>query len=334
MDIDWYIRGVEITKQYYRENPVMREKHGEVGVKACQSDIINHLLYLKQAAELDSPETYREYISWNKTLFKNLNISEHGLLAALNVINLHLVDHPNMQKILSQIIIDYDDIPLHKPPEESGEQFSEHSERYLNYLLAGEREEAFNFIMDLHAKGLSLQTIYIEILQAVQYNVGYLWHTNKVSVAQEHYITQATRLLMTKLYHQNIRTRKSKGKILATCAPGEQHDMGLRMVVDLLELDGWNVSYLGPNTPEASIIDYIENEKPDIVAISVTIPTHIEATKNLIKRIKLEYSQSKIITGGYSFNNKRDLWQQIDSDGFAENAIDAIKLVNDLMLND
>jgi methanogenic corrinoid protein MtbC1 len=309
----------------------MREKHGEVGVKACQSDIINHLLYLKQAAELSSPETYREYISWNKTLFKNLNISDHGLLAALKVINLHLSEEPNMQEILSQIIIDYEDIPLHNPPESSDKNLEEHSERYLNYLLSGEREKAFNLILDLHAKGLSLQTIYIEILQAVQYQVGYLWHTNKVSVAQEHYITQATRLLMTKLYHQNIRASKNKGKILATCAPGEQHDMGLRMVADLLELDGWNVSYLGPNTPEVSIIDYIKDEKPDLVAISVTIPTHIEATKQLIMKIKQEYNQIKIITGGYSFIHKRDLWQQIESDGFAENAVDAITLVNDLM---
>jgi methanogenic corrinoid protein MtbC1 len=36
-----------------------------------------------------------------------------------------------------------------------------------------------------------------------------------------------------------------------TCAPGERHEIGLLMLAILLRADGWQVSYLGADTPVA-----------------------------------------------------------------------------------
>ena len=331
MSIDSYLLGVEITQQYYRENPQALEKYGEKGRKACQSDIINHITYLQQAANIDSYMAYREYVSWNKTLFKNLNIEDHGLLAVLKSIQQNLVDYPKMFEILGRIIDEYDEIPVHMPPSSNKNDNQLVAEQYLNLLLERNRAQAYNLITDLYNQGTHLSTIYVEILQQVQYMVGYLWHTNKVTVAQEHYITQATRLLMGKLYHQNPPIGKVRGKVLAACVPGELHDIGLQMVADILELDSWRVDYFGPNTPQASILDYIMRERPDIVALSVTIPTHIDAAKSLIHAIRLEYPDVKVITGGYSFRQNEELWRKLNSDGYARDAIDAIKLVDKLI---
>lgn len=331
LTLDTYILGKEITEEFYRRNPKSLELHGDKGKEACLSDIVNHLKYLQQAAMMDDPESYRQYISWNKTLFQNLNIPEHGLLEALVLMNEYLQEEPGMRDILQQIIEEYDSIEVESPPDESEDDYSKIAREYLDLLLDGEREKAYNLIMDQYNTGRKISEIYVDIIQQVQYRVGYLWHTNEITVAQEHYITQATRYLMSRLYNKVHPSQQTKGKIIATCVPGEQHDMGLQMVSDLLELDGWQVVYLGPNTPSGSIVDTVRREKPDLLALSVTVPTNIDNARDLIRQVREKFPDVKIITGGYSFLKNRNLWKKINSDGYAENAIESVRLVKSLV---
>jgi hypothetical protein len=38
---------------------------------------------------------------------------------------------------------------------------------------------------------------------------------------------------------------------VAACVSGELHEIGVRMLCDLLEMEGWNTIYLGANVPTA-----------------------------------------------------------------------------------
>ena len=56
--------------------------------------------------------------------------------------------------------------------------------------------------------------------------------------------------------------------------------------------------------PTESIISFIENNKPDIVFISITLPDNLLAGQRLVKKIKSEYN-IPILIGGYAMQSEK-----------------------------
>lgn len=121
--------------------------------------------------------------------------------------------------------------------------------------------------------------------------------------------------------------------MVAACAAGEMHEMGLRMVADMFELEGWDTYYLGANTPNDSILQTIIDLKPDMVALSASIHYNLVAVKDLIRLIRNtpDISNIKIIVGGRPFLLAPKLWMKIGTDGCPHNALEAVSLADGMI---
>jgi methanogenic corrinoid protein MtbC1 len=152
-------------------------------------------------------------------------------------------------------------------------------------------------------------------------------------VADEHYCTAATQLLMSQLYPHIFATAKNGRTLVATCVSGDLHEIGVRMVADFFEMDGWNTFYLGANTPHAGVIATIIERKADVLAISATISYHVDTVRDLISAVRQhpECGHVRILAGGYPFNQDPELWRKIGADGFASDAQQAIVLADRLV---
>jgi methanogenic corrinoid protein MtbC1 len=131
-----------------------------------------------------------------------------------------------------------------------------------------------------------------------------------------------------------IRASKRKGKtVVLACVSGELHDMGLRVIADFFDMDGWDVYYLGANTPSASVVKFVTNRNPDLLAISATMTFHLPEAQKMIQMLKSENTTSsiKVLVGGRPFNIDKGLWKKIGADGFAENAKEAVEAANELV---
>lgn len=206
---------------------------------------------------------------------------------------------------------------------------------YLNALLNVDRLKASNIVHEAVDNDIPLKDIYIHIFEASQHEVGRLWQNNKINVAQEHYCSAATQQIMSELYPYIFKTPKNGHRIIATCASGEMHEIGVRMVADIFEIEGWDSYYLGANTPSESIIESISQLKPDLIAISASIHYNIPAVIDLIAKIEIlpERSDIKIMVGGRSFTTAPQLWKKVGADFYAPNAVEAVKIANKLINN-
>ena len=83
--------------------------------------------------------------------------------------------------------------------------------------------------------------------------VGVRWEAGDVTVAQEHLATSTVRAAMQRLLADA--RADVRGVAVLACAPGEQHEIGLLMLAVLLRADGWQVAYLGADTP---VLDAVE----------------------------------------------------------------------------
>ena len=169
--------------------------------------------------------------------------------------------------------------------------------------------------------------------QKSQYEIGRLWQTNEVSVAQEHYCTAATQLVMSQLYPYLFSAQKNGQKMIATSIGGELHEIGMRMVADFFEMDGWDTYYIGANTPNESIIQTLEENQAQLLGISATLTPHVSAVENLISQIRsTEYGKNvKILVGGYPFNIAPSLWVDIGADGYGKDANEAVSIAKTLI---
>lgn len=115
--------------------------------------------------------------------------------------------------------------------------------------------------------------------------------------------------------------------MVATSVSGELHELGIRMVSDFFELEGWSTVFLGANTPHRSIVDMIRETNAEVLAISATIPFNLPKVGELIQFVRTDFPQHdlKIIVGGKPFNTNPDIWKKLGADGFAPDAESAIK---------
>ena len=200
---------------------------------------------------------------------------------------------------------------------------------YLDFLLKLRRDDALFLVLNEVKAGIPVKEIYLQVFQPVQYEIGRLWQTNKISVAQEHYCKGATQLVMSQLYPYLFTGEKRDRKMITTCVAGELHEMGARMVTDFFEMEGWDTYYLGANMTIEGVTKFVVDIKPQILAISATMTIHVSAVAEMIRRIKSAPgipSGLKIIVGGYPFKVAENLWQRVDADGCAADALDAVKL--------
>lgn len=210
---------------------------------------------------------------------------------------------------------------------------NELAEKYIKALLSNDRYSASRLILDAVEAGTPIKGIYKEVFQESQYEIGRLWQNNRISVAQEHYCTAATQLIMSQLYPYIFTGDKNGRKMVAACVGGELHEIGVRMLADFFEMEGWDTYFLGANTPAEGIIQTIRDNNADILAVSASMTFNISAVKDLIAKVRkadgIEYV--KIIVGGRPFNVAPDLWKSVGADTYAPDAETALSAASEVL---
>ncbi len=134
----------------------------------------------------------------------------------------------------------------------------------------------------------ALERVLAPALQAI----GDLWATGEVSVAQEHLLTSSVRSRLERLLAD---ARGSvRGVAVLACAPGERHELGLLMLALLLRADGWQVAYLGADTPLADAAALAETSKAKLFCVSATM----KEQDGLTAHAALGPIEAEVLVGG------------------------------------
>ena len=210
---------------------------------------------------------------------------------------------------------------------EISEELGTDAAGYLQLLLNGDRREASRMILDLVAQGTDVRDIYLGVFQPAQYEIGRLWEKNQLTVAQEHFVTAATQLIMSQLYPHIFASDRIGRTMVATGVTEDLHEIGVRMVCDFFEMEGWDTYYLGANTPADSVVSAALEHNADLVAVSVTLGVHLDRVREVVSAVRNASGLEtvKIMVGGLPFILDGDLWNEVGADGFAVDAAKAVE---------
>lgn len=202
---------------------------------------------------------------------------------------------------------------------------------YLDGIVDGNKDHCYCLICDAVDEGVNIKDIYSKIFCPAMVRIGELWQSSVINVAQEHQAVAITRSIISSLYYKVCRDKamESKGKIILTCPNNELHDMGIRMLANLLEMEGWDIRYLGANVPSDAVIEMIKKVAPVMVGISCTMPFNIDNVKELIEMIKSETPEKpSVLVGGNAFDSDPKLVEYLQADYYGSDFDRTIKLVN------
>jgi len=174
---------------------------------------------------------------------------------------------------------------------------------FLNLLISGNRLMCSDFAQKYVNDNASIQGLYENILKKALYDVGELWEYNKISVATEHLASAIVEAILNEFYSKIILQKKINKTVIVACAENEFHQIGIKMISDVFEMNGWYAHFLGANTPTNELISFTKSIKPDMLAISISIYFHLPILENMIQRIRKEFPKLPILVGGQAFRH-------------------------------
>lgn len=304
-------------------------------------DVEYHLAYLGGALAAGQPLLFADYVAWARDLLVGVGLSASDLAGTFDAMQAVLAKHlpPEEWAVVADYVAAGQREASAAPRQSPSflDPLAPHAalaQDYLDRLLHGERQAASQLILTAHQAGVSVRDLYLHVFQPTQQEVGRLWQINQISVAQEHYCTAATQFIMSQLYPTVFATPKKPNHVMvATCVGGELHEVGVRMLADFFEMDGWDTYYLGAYTPVDAIAEAVRAQHARLLAISVTMTFHVPALITLIQLVRASTNGHpvKIMVGGYPFNIVPTLWQDVGADGYARNVQDALQVAYQLV---
>ena len=299
----------------------------------------DHLSFLADAMDAGSDALFTSHVAWASVMLGRRNMPPADLRRRLELARTAVHDalHGDARTLaveyldagIAELQSTSDDLPSCLPP---GAPNGALAIDYMAALRSGQRHVASHLVLDAFAAGLPVRDIYLHVFQPAQREVGRLWQLNQITVAEEHYCTAATQLIMSQLYPHVFASEKHGGTLVATCVAGDLHEIGLRMVTDFFEMDGWNTYFLGASTPAQAVVDAVVQQGAQVLGISATMPSHIRRVEELIRLVRAHPACGSvmILVGGAPFVLAPDLWKTVGASATARDAEEATALVRHL----
>ena len=159
---------------------------------------------------------------------------------------------------------------------------------------------------------ISIAVLYRDVLTPLLVNAGTTWQRGGISVWEEHLASATVRTVVEILYPGVLKAKAAHGpagrSALLACPPNENHDLGLRMVVDRFDMAGWQTYYLGPDTPGEDIIDATRRLEVDVVVLSSSTHLSRVALRHFVDSLKAELPNVKVWVGGPAFVRGHEGW--------------------------
>ncbi|EGV45109.1 MerR family transcriptional regulator [Bizionia argentinensis JUB59] len=202
----------------------------------------------------------------------------------------------------------------------------DHAINMLKLAMLNFDKELFLNTYDNLLQHKDFSEIFMEVFIPLMSEIGFLWQTNTITPAQEHFISELIKQkLLVNIENCTLKAIKNKDKNFVLFLPNNEiHDLGLHFLNYKLTKANHHTLYLGPSVPIVSLKDVLKHHKNIIFISYFTVKPETENIENYLKEFHDEL-----------LNNGNELWifgrmaNNIDNSKLPK-TIKAFHSVNDL----
>jgi corrinoid protein of di/trimethylamine methyltransferase len=136
------------------------------------------------------------------------------------------------------------------------------------------------------------------------------------------------------ILHERRQAREALGKVVIGTVAGDIHEIGKSLVGTMLSANGFEVYDLGVDVSVETFIQEMKNRDADLLGLSALLTTTRSVQRQVVQALEQQGLRDgvKVLVGGAPVNES---WaQEIDADGYAEDAMGAVELAKRLVRGD
>lgn len=338
------VLAASIVDRQLARAPETAEAYG-TGPRDLAMDTEVRLGYLAEALAADRPKLFTEQLNWLKVLCAARGVTEADLQLNLTCMSEELAARLPEQsaKLVAPMMALASEHLAHAPSTtpsylEAEAPHIETARQFLLAVLEAREQDAVQLVMAAYAAGTSIAELHEHVLCQVQREIGRMWQMGEITIAEEHLCTGIVTTVLTLMRASAPRAASNGRRVITATVSNETHALGIQLVTQSFEAEGWHVISLGADTPAVAIADAARDFGCDVIALSVNIVLYVRQTADLIAALRAHpvTANIPILVGGQPFNLVGDLWQIVGADGHAPTAMGspavAAKLVSDRAL--
>ncbi|MGZ5978585.1 MAG: cobalamin B12-binding domain-containing protein [Isosphaeraceae bacterium] len=329
-----------VVGRFDQISPASYGTFGERGRAACREDIGYHLEFLRPALEFGILQPFVDYVRWLAVVLETRGIpAEHLTLSLDWLTEFFTARLPGEDAEPVVVALNAARTALRDPsnyvppyerfmPESCGE-----CDAFEAALVRGDQRTTVNIFREVARHGQGFLDAELHLVQPALYRIGRGWQDNRISVAQEHLATAMVNSLLAREFAFEKPEPPNDRSVVLAGVEGNQHAVGLRVVADGLELAGWDVRYLGADTPTRSLVQLVRDERPNLVGLSASMPHHLRSAREAIAclRDELDEARPAVLLGGLAINQFSPLATMLGADATGPDARSAMEAAAQLV---
>jgi methanogenic corrinoid protein MtbC1 len=292
-----------------RAFPEVYARFGAKGRAACAEDLGFHLDFLQPALETGEIAPFLAYLGWLVQVLSSRGVPHRSIEQSLDDLAEFFAGRlgahgatvaaalaAGKAALRQGIVAPTYDRPCPTPCDEAVP--------YAGVALQGRHTEAMALLEGALAREQSLPQVMVHVIQPAMYEVGRRWQDNSASAAQERLATALSQTWMAKARASAVAAPDNGLRALFSCMAGNHHTLGLRMVADAFELDGWSTYYLGADTSLDALVAKVGQIRPHLVGLSASLPQHLRGLRVAVAGLRAALGDEcpSIVVGGLVFN--------------------------------
>ncbi|MDO8963272.1 MAG: cobalamin-dependent protein [Coriobacteriia bacterium] len=330
----------EVMASYARSRPELMATFDSEALAATRRDIHHHIDHLVVALRMGEPALFDDYLGWAEDLFIGLGLPMEWLVGSLvevGAASVRVIGPEVAGPIVTMIDDGLSALPDRPSAPASsvaaGSPLAAIAVHYIALVLDGRAQEAVHLMVSELESGREGRVLLTQVLAPAQAEVGRLWQTGRITVAQEHVATSIAQLVMREVVLRSKHEDGTGRRAIVAAVGDELHDMGGRMLSGFFELAGWDAVFVGANTPVRSVVDHARRVDADVIALSCTYATGVPSVVDAIEALRAQSdnrANTPVIVGGRAFSLAPSLWERVGADGWAPDAAGGVRLAASL----
>ncbi|MHC1787635.1 MAG: B12-binding domain-containing protein [Christensenellales bacterium] len=214
------------------------------------------------------------------------------------------------------------------------ESISSWAATFNDYLARFDREGSAAFCLRLLEAGrLNVPQLYEQILAPALNRLLVGRENQHEAIWREHVLSNIVRSIIEQCAPHVLKQAAlmppmaEERRAMLVCPEEEYHDLGVRMGLDFFLMAGFQVTYIGSNTPTSNIISAAEALHPHLIVISVSNYLNLFALEKIIPLLKARIALPvRILVSGSALSRSGREAKDFAADGTVNSFRDILAL--------
>jgi methanogenic corrinoid protein MtbC1 len=240
-------------------------------------------------------------------------------------------------EIIPRLMMAHNAAPPRPAPEHPGSVAVQTDDilAFAGLLLVRDDESASQFLDALRQRGMSLESVYIDVLAPTARHLGKLWEEDLCDFTQVIVGLARLQRVMRELaptFCGEARPRQLGQRALLVPAPSEQHTFGLFMVTEFFRREGWEVWGEPPTSMEA-LAQVVSEVHFDLVGLSAGSERRFDSLAACVRVVREKSLNRNVIVmvGGPLFLVNPEFVMRVGADATAVDGRQAVRQAQGLM---